>query len=355
MTLSRPSLMVNTSIVQKNIQRMLDKVSRNIQFRPHFKTHQNYEVGQIYRSLGIDKITVSSVEMAEFFANDGWTDILIATPLNILQIQQIKTLSKRINLGVLISSLDTLAIFLRECPENNLDIWIEIDAGYGRTGFSWQKKEVISQCIDAIAGTLGLSRAKGILTHSGHSYLCKTKNEIEQLYWLTLDRMKAIKASITRDNWGPLISTGDTPCCSIMSSFEGNDEIRPGNFAYYDLTQESIGSCRQSDIAVAVAVPVIGIYPERQHIMVYGGGVHFSKDYLDTHSEKIYGYLVEKKIDRWDPIDRQNRLIKLSQEHGTLQASSDLIRSVSVGDILYIQPVHSCLSADLLKANTMLI
>ena len=37
---------------------------------------------------------------------------------------------------------------------------------------------------------------------------------------------------------------------------------------------------------------------------------------------------------------------KLSQEHGIISASKELLNSVRVGDVLGVIPIHSCLAAD---------
>ncbi|MDZ7614896.1 MAG: hypothetical protein U5K51_15285 [Flavobacteriaceae bacterium] len=42
-------------------------------------------------------------------------------------------------------------------------------------------------------------------------------------------------------------------------------------------------------------------------------------------------------------------LKSLSQEHGIIKVPEHLIDNYKVGDLLYILPVHSCLTADLMK------
>jgi D-serine deaminase-like pyridoxal phosphate-dependent protein len=39
----------------------------------------------------------------------------------------------------------------------------------------------------------------------------------------------------------------------------------------------------------------------------------------------------------------------LTQEHGIIEASQALFQSVNVGDLLAVIPVHSCLTANLLR------
>ncbi|MCP5099227.1 MAG: amidophosphoribosyltransferase, partial [Chloroflexi bacterium] len=36
-------------------------------------------------------------------------------------------------------------------------------------------------------------------------------------------------------------------------------------------------------------------------------------------------------------------------EHGLIRATPDLISNLQVGDLLYVLPIHSCLTANLLK------
>jgi D-serine deaminase-like pyridoxal phosphate-dependent protein len=73
-----------------------------VSFRPHFKTHQSAQIGEWFREQGVKAITVSSVEMAEYFAAAGWEDILIAFTLNIRQLERIRALAQQIHLEVLV-------------------------------------------------------------------------------------------------------------------------------------------------------------------------------------------------------------------------------------------------------------
>jgi len=93
-----------------------------------------------------------------------------------------------------------------------------------------------------------------------------------------------------------ILSIGDTPTCSVAEDFSGIDEIRPGNFVFYDLSQYQIGSCTIDQIAVAMACPIVAIHETRNEIVIYGGGVHFSKERLED--EKIRNNLMEKVVEK---------------------------------------------------------
>ncbi len=90
MQISQPTLLVDEKKCKENIYRMLKKAkSHKLIFRPHFKTHQSLEIGKWFKELGTNKITVSSLKMAEYFS-EQFEDITVAFPLNILEINTMK-------------------------------------------------------------------------------------------------------------------------------------------------------------------------------------------------------------------------------------------------------------------------
>jgi D-serine deaminase-like pyridoxal phosphate-dependent protein len=151
------------------------------------------------------------------------------------------------------------------------------------------------------------------------------------------------------------ISIGDTPTCSLAEDFAGVDEIRPGNFVFYDLMQQGLGTCTTDDIAVAVACPVVGKYPERGQILVYGGGVHLSKEsLLEPSGRRIFGYLTSATEESLGSVQRDAAVIALSQEHGLLQAGKVVLDRTRVGDLAFVLPVHSCLTCNQFAAYQLL-
>lgn len=69
---TEPTMVLNEEVCKSNIARMAAKAkAANVVFRPHFKTHQSREIGEWFRASGVDKITVSSLNMAMKFAEWG--------------------------------------------------------------------------------------------------------------------------------------------------------------------------------------------------------------------------------------------------------------------------------------------
>jgi D-serine deaminase-like pyridoxal phosphate-dependent protein len=359
MKITKPALIVNKDRVLRNIKRMKQKVENSpgrIRFRPHFKTHQSSLIGQWFRDLGITAIAVSSVDMAFYFAQDHWQDITIAVLVNPLQIDVINRLVKTcaVDLNLVVDSRD-MVLFLNKELKHPVRLWIKIDTGYHRTGIQWDRKEKILHLVKEIKLSPRL-RFQGLLTHSGHSYKAVSTREINDIYCDTVSKMSAIKGYLGERGISDVeISLGDTPTCSVVEEFYGIDEVRCGNFVFYDLMQFFLGACKEEDLAVAAACPVIARYPERKEIVIYGGAVHLSKEFLiGKNQQPLFGLVALPGSDYrdwrdWGPISQETYVSSLSQEHGIIKTTDTLIKQINVGDILMILPVHSCLTANLLK------
>ncbi len=346
----KPTLLLDKQKALKNIKKMATKLAQyNVRFRPHFKTHQSALVGEWFRDFGVNAITVSSVEMAMYFAQHGWKDITIAFPLNILEIDNVNKLASSIQLNLLVESAETV-VFLSKNLHASVAVWIKIDVGYHRTGIPWNKFEEVV----ALARQIDKSNKmifKGLLTHSGHTYRAHSRTEVADIYHETVQRLQTIKQRLVEEgHLDTQISIGDTPSCSIVDDFNGVDEIRPGNFIFYDVMQLTIGSCEEKDIAVAVACPVVAKHRERNESVIYGGAVHLSKEFIiDESGTKVFGYVALLEKNNWTSIIKNTYVSALSQEHGIVKADNDFLESVKIGDILLVLPVHSCLSVNLLK------
>jgi D-serine deaminase-like pyridoxal phosphate-dependent protein len=128
------------------------------------------------------------------------------------------------------------------------------------------------------------------------------------------------------------------------------DEIRPGNFVFYDLMQYALGACGIGDIAVAVACPVVGRSLSRNEVIIYGGAVHLSKEFMyRSNGERIYGNMVLFDEKGWSRPVTGSYVANLYQEHGIIHTTKDIVEGLRIGDTIGILPVHACLTANLLK------
>lgn len=341
--MKEPTLLVDKQKCIANIKMMKAKADKaNLIFRPHFKTHQSASVGEWFREEGVDKITVSSVKMAKYFADHGWKDITIAFPANILEIDDINSLAERIYLNLQVESLG-VARFLESYLNANVNVFIKIDSGYHRTGIWCENIKEIETLVEEISKSEKLNLL-GFLTHSGQNYSASNEKEILDNHGQSLRIMAEIKDYFKEKYPNLIASIGDTPGCSLSDVFYGIDEIRPGNFVFYDLQQFILDSCHDTDIAIAMACPVVAKHKERNEIVIYGGGVHFSKEFIPTGDEKLFGSLVKFDDNGWTQILSGGYLASLSQEHGIIKVNDDLFKDIDMGEQIGIIPVHSCMT-----------
>ena len=343
-----PVPVIDSARIHRNISDMSSRANRaHVRFRPHFKTHQSAAIGEWFREAGVSGITVSSVSMARYFAENQWADITLAFPFNIRELAELNQLDGIADIHLLADHPDTVAALAAGVTKGHR-VFVKIDTGYHRTGIPWDRKTDILALVRQIESGSRLTFA-GILTHAGHSYHRSWPEEVRSVFRETIVRMNSVRDYLWENGIQDCkISVGDTPGCSVAESFEGVDEIRPGNFVFYDLMQLSLGVCEEKGLALALVCPVAGIYPDRNEVVILGGAVHFSKERLEgVNGQVIYGYAISVTSDGFGPLNRNVCLVTLSQEHGVVQAPAEIIRKMRIGDLLAFVPVHSCLTADL--------
>ena len=348
-----PTMVLNEEICKSNIARMAAKAkAAHVVFRPHFKTHQSREIGTWFRAFGINKITVSSLNMALKFAGWGWEDITVAFPVNSLEHEKINALASEIRLNLLLAHPES-ASRLAACLKYPVGVYLCIDTGYHRDGIDSKDYEEIDRILDIVDPDSNM-KFEGFLTHAGHTYNARSKAEVLQIHKDTLQKLKHIKEHYIGRYPQLKISLGDTPSCSLADHFGEASEIRPGNFVFYDVTQLEIGSCEWNHIAMALKCPVVDIHRDRIEAVIFGGGVHFSKDRLEREGKRpLYGLVAENHQEYWGKIIPGVELVSLSQEHGIIRGTDQFLDQLHLGDIVTILPIHSCMTADLMKTYYM--
>lgn len=331
-----PTLLLDKKRCLRNIQNMSRKAAGfQLSFRPHFKTHQSAEIGDWYRDFGITKITVASFRMASYFALAGWKDILVAFPFNPHDLDRLNKLAGSVRISVLLDNPDSLP-FLDQL-HHPIEFYVDIDTGYGRTGIPGDQYEKIEHLIRDTQKNSKL-HFRGFYCHAGHSYKAESSEEKEKIHLNAVSDLASLKKQFAQ--FSPLALYGDTPGCSIQEDFSCIDEITPGNFVFYDLMQYTLGSCSLDDIAVAMACPVVGKYPDQKRMVIHGGAVHFSKESVRISGQELFGKGIPPQ---------EFFLTSISQEHGIIENAGAWYDRVQIGDTIHLLPVHSCLTSNLMR------
>ena len=259
----------------------------------------------------------------------------------------INRLAASCSLNVLVENKDATEVLAKKAS-NPIGVYLKIDTGYNRTGIPSSRTGSIDSILEELKKNSKLT-FKGFLTHAGHTYSARSTNEIFSRHFDALLKLKKLKNNYKKNYPNIEISIGDTPSASICGNFDSMDEIRPGNFVFYDLMQHNLGVCKIDDIAVRMICPVVAKHVSRNEIVIYGGAIHFSKEtILNTDGKPSYGKIILEKDGEKILLDNNNYLSRLSQEHGILKVTPVNFRQINVGDLVEIIPVHSCLTTNLM-------
>ncbi len=347
--IQKPTLLLDEARARQNIRRMAEKArQQGIRFRPHFKTHQSAQVGEWFREEGVTCITVSSLEMAEYFAAHGWKDITIAFPVNLRQLNGLRDLARNINLGILVEDCQTVET-LRESVKHPMRAWIKVDSGLGRTGILWQDNTRLAELAQVVSNAPHLE-LKGLLTHAGHTYSAGNPEGVRRVYAESVVRINEARAALEKAGFlGLECSVGDTPGCSLSESFGEVDEIRPGNFVFYDAQMLNLGACGAENIAAVLACPIVASHPERNEAVIYGGAIHLSKDDLYLNGQRAFGLVGLPEGKGWSAPIPGAFVRSISQEHGVLRLPPEVISKFPVGGLALVYPAHICLAVTLMR------
>lgn len=338
-----PSLVVDLSKVRSNTEQMLIKARRSgILFRPHVKTHKTIEIALLQHGGERGPITVSTLAEAEFMAAGGFRDITYAVPIAPGKLERAADLARSIDrLNLLLDNVDTLG-FVEQFGGANavvFDVFLKVDCGSGRAGVDPRSDEALA--LGRALATSPSVRFRGLLAHAGHSYHARTRDEIavvaaEETAAVSLlgSRLAGFQHDLAR-------SIGSTPTACVVERFSDCEEVRPGNYVFYDAFQASIGACQWSDCAATVVATVIGVYPGERKAILDAGALALSKDPGPDHIEPQFGF---GRVCDLDLRPLPMKITTLSQEHGKVVYRG---APPQIGDRLRIIPNHSCLTAAL--------
>ena len=346
--LDTPCLILDKSLLEKNCQKARKKCRElNTILRPHVKTPKSIEVAKIALDNKEGPITVSTLNEAEYFANAGFKDILYAVCVVPKKLNRLNFIQQKYScmIRMVIDSVFVAQEILNysKLHNANFEILIEIDCGEGRSGLFHQDQKI--RDISRVFAEYEQTNLIGVLTHAGHSYSTKDKNEILSIS--NIERAEALASIKNFSNFNkmsPVISVGSTPTMFLASNLDGISEIRAGIYMFWDLAQASRGICKIEEIAISVLASVIGHNHQRKRIIIDAGSLALSKDVSANNFMKEAGYGLVCNPDTGIPFDGLN-VSEVHQEHGSIDLeSTDWFENFPIGSLVRILPNHACLT-----------
>lgn len=345
-TVKTPCLLLDVERLKRNAERMNRIVSTSgVRLRPHVKTHKCVEVARLQTAGHSGAVTVSTLAEARAFAAHGFSDFTYAVPIEPGKFAEVIDFVKRDVKLACITDDPEIPLQLNDAAHRAgvaLDLFLKVDSGYHRCGVEPQTKEAL-EIPRRIADASNLHFA-GLLTHAGHSYHCRSKAELATVAAQERDLMKALAAQLREAGIEvPVVSIGSTPTITTVDHLEGIDEVRPGNYIFFDAFQATLGSCHFSDCALTVLTAVTHRDPQRRKIVLDAGAIALSKDRgaVELDADCGYGRVLDLAGNELGV-----RVNSLSQEHGVCSVEDEAVFDrLKVGTRVRVLANHSCLTA----------
>ncbi len=342
-----PALVLDRTRMRRNVSKMNESLGDTM-LRPHLKTSKSVDVALETTRGRKSGVTVSTLKEAEYFYQNGFSDILYAVGMIPDKVERVVPM---LLAGAELTFVADDLMNVRELGNAAksagvvLKLMIEIDTDGHRSGLRPDDARVaeMSQLINAHPSL----EFRGVMTHAGESYGLHDPKALAEI--AEVERAGAVKAANSIRSAGvacPVVSGGSTPTALSASSREGLTEVRAGVFVFQDLVQSNIGICSVDDIAISVLTTVIGHQRERNWLITDAGGMALSKD-RGTASQKIdYGYGLVTPIEDSKPIPGL-KVTAANQEHGIISSDNTSIPwdRFPIGTRLRVLPNHACMTA----------
>jgi len=346
--LPTPAAVVDLDRLERNAAAMVRRAhTLGVRLRPHVKTHKCIEAARLQIGDHFGGITVSTLAEVRAFAEAGFRDLTYAVPPAPARLARLAELAhgvERLNLLLDHPALVEPLAAAARAAQVTLGVFLKVDSGLHRAGL-----HPFDPQLEALAARLAATshlEFRGLLTHAGQAYHCRSWEEVRQVARQEREVMVALAERLRgRGIEVREVSIGSTPTVVAAENLAGVSEIRPGNYLFFDAFQAALGSCTLADCAFTVLATVVGSYPQRRAAVIDAGALALSKDEGARQLDPEPSYGIPLPVDASGPLPHL-RLTSLTQEHGLVTVAEGGA-TPSIGQRLRIVPNHSCLAAAL--------
>lgn len=344
--LQTPCLLLDESRMLGNIERLRQHLGRfGVPLRPHLKTAKSLDVALRLMSARSGPAAVSTLREAEYFGAAGMCDLLYTVEITPHKLDRVIAIrGSGIDLSVVIDCAEAAQAVVSKVREtgDRIPAFIEVDSDGHRAGV---RQEEGSRLIEI--GELlheGGAALRGVMTHAGDSYNCRTTEAIERA--AERERATAVGCAATLRQAGlpsPVVSVGSTPTAFFTQNLSGVTEVRAGVFVFFDLFMAGLGVCALGDIALSVLATVVGHQRRKGWILVDAGWMAMSRDRSTARQSVDQGYGLA--CDLMGQPHQDLIMIEANQEQGILAirpGSGASLPELALGTRIRILPNHAC-------------
>jgi len=213
--LETPRLLLDAERLARNCAIMRERCrTLGVALRPHLKTAKSVDVARVALDGAPSAITVSTLHEAEYFARNGYRDILCASGIVPGKFAHAARIRRETGCDLILvtDAVDVAQAAGRFAAANGviLSFLIEIDCGEHRSGQLPDAPAVLD-----IARAISVSsqlRLRGVMAHAGHSYGVDEPSTVVAI--AAAERDAAVAAAVRVRAAGmpcKIVSIGSTP------------------------------------------------------------------------------------------------------------------------------------------------
>ena len=337
--LNTPSLLIDKSVLLKNIKTMSDYTIKNkINLRPHAKSHKISEIAKMQIKHGAIGICVATLYEAEVMSKNNIENILITTPITNLNSENklCKLIKSSKNIMLIIDSiyglkfLEKIAIKIKK----KINILVDCDImGIGtnkirRTGAK-SIKEIVNLAslinINEHLNYMGITAYAGDVQHINNYNERKIETTIRHNY------LNKVINKLKKENLSPqIISGGGTGSYDIDTKSKLFTELQTGSYIFNDVEYDNVNTYKSNTnpfkSGLFIASSIISIIDDYNYI-VDAGLKAFSTD--SKYLPKPMGSL-----------PKNSKYTFMGDEHGKITLPRESNKKLNYGEIIIIQPSH---------------
>lgn len=339
--LDEPRVVVDMPTLDLNLAAATSIIAGKAALHPHVKTHKSLAIARAQRDRGASGFTVARVHEARILLEAGLEPVTIAYPListatatALLKIAarpgRLRFISdSHVGLAALSAAARTVGF--------PVEVFLKVDVGLHRCGVD--PKGEVGPTLAAMIDRDPHLAFGGLLSHAGHAYGAAGPEAIRMVAAEELNLLAELRARLERVGIAvPHVSIGSTPTLFANAGFEGVDEVRPGNYAFLDLTAVRLGVATRADVALGIAARIVST--NGRYAIANVGSKTLSSD-LGAHGTSATTSFGEG----WMPAAASPLpVVKLSEEHAFLVHDGN---PPLIGTPILILPNHSCPVANL--------
>jgi D-serine deaminase-like pyridoxal phosphate-dependent protein len=332
-----PALVVDWPVLVRNVAEMASRASAaGVALRPHAKTHKCAAIAQLQIQAGATGFTVATLAEAEYFADSGFDDLLLAnSPIGDWRIERLASLAARARVTVVIDSMAAHAQVeaAGRRASQRIDYLWEIDVGLGRSGTPGGAPAVAA-IRDACAADRH-ARFVGLMSYPGHAYRARDRAELASIANAEAGLLASTARSLAAFGIQcATLSAGSTPTSQHVKRGTAITELRPGNYVFHDATQVALEVVPQARCALSVLGTVMS-RPDPRRLVLDCGSKALAAERMTDRTAGFGFVLGEEGI----IVER------LYEEHAVLVSPEPC--ELRVGERVRVVPNHACAAANL--------